>query len=51
MNLVYVGQAKNTKNVVAPYKKNIMYPTISIATKTTPILIFDLKKFSINTLT
>ena len=39
MSLVYVGLAKNTKNVVAPYKKNIMYPTISIVAKTTPILI------------
>ena len=51
MNLGYVDLAKNIKNVAELYKKNIKQLNINITAKEIPKLIFDLKKFSINTLT
>ena len=51
MNLVFVVQVKNLKNAVALYKKNIKQLNRATTIKEITKLIFDLKKFSIFTMT
>ena len=50
MNLVYVDQEKNLKNVVELYKKNIKYPSKSITIPKNSYINLELKIFSINIL-
>ena len=50
MSLAHVDLVKSIKNVAVLYRKNIKYPNKTIIIKEIPKFIFDLKKFSINTL-
>ena len=50
MNLVFVDRAKNIKNAVALYKKNIKQLSKTTITKEIPKFILDLKNPSIKIL-